>query len=74
MAAPIKSYEAKVWDKKNVVRLPQAIVEENNLKKGSLIKVIYGKNYTAVVLIPDGLKVNERMAERISILVNEPLG
>lgn len=72
MALTIKSITSKVWGR-NIVKLPQVVVEERELVKGSKVTVMYGKNYSAVVIIPEGIKLNDRMQERISILVNETL-
>jgi hypothetical protein len=58
---------------RNHVRLPQVVIEEHGLTKTNGMQVIYGKNYSAIVVIPNGIKPNERMLERISILVNEQL-
>jgi hypothetical protein len=55
------------------VKLPQVVIEELGLVKGSIMQVMYGKNYNAVIIIPAGAKPEGRQAERISYLVNEAL-
>ncbi len=70
--APMKNVTVNIRQK-CMVKLPAAILEEHNIGKGSNLSVAYGKNYTAVVILPSNIKVNDRMLERISILVNEPL-
>lgn len=70
--APTKT-TTTIIKQKCMVKLPAAILEEHNIVKGSTLTMIYGKNYTAVVILPSNIKVNDRMLERISILVNEPL-
>lgn len=73
MALNVKSIVTKLWGR-GVVKLPQAVIEEQGLGKKSDITIMYGKNYTAMVILPNGIKLNDRMQERISILVNESLG
>jgi hypothetical protein len=73
MATPVKSISSPIR-MRGVVKLPQVVIEEQGLGKGSKLTVTYGKNYTAVVIMPEGTKLNDRMAERINLLVNEPLG
>lgn len=70
--APVKSNVMNIRNR-NLIKLPMAVIEEQGITKGVPVNVTYGKNYTAVVILPNNLKVNERMLERISILVNEPL-
>jgi len=70
--APVKSNVVNIRNR-TLIKLPMAVVEEQGFTKGVPINVTYGKNYTAVVILPNNVKVNERMLERISILVNEPL-
>ncbi len=70
MASPIKKIVAKLWQR-CAIKIPQVIIEEQRLEGGSQLDIIYGKNYTVVVIIPSNIKLNERMTERISILVNE---
>lgn len=55
------------------IKIPQVVIEEAGLKVGTEMQVYYGKNYSAVVIIPTGIKLQERQAERISIIVNESL-
>lgn len=54
-------------------RLPQVIVEENDLGKGKQVEVHYGTNYCCAVILPIGVKLGEIQKERISKLLNEPL-
>lgn len=70
--APVKSNEAGIR-MRNLVKIPMAVIEEQGLTKGDTVTVTYGKNYTAVVILPSKAKISDRMAERISILVNEQL-
>jgi hypothetical protein len=58
---------------RNMIKVPQVVIEERGLASGSTLCVSYGKNYTAIVILPEGIKINDRMQERINILVNEPL-
>lgn len=55
------------------IKLPQVVIEEAGLVAGAKMNVYYGKNYSAVVIIPIGVKLQDRQAERISIIVNESL-
>lgn len=59
---------------RNMVKLPAVVIEEQTLASGSNLVLNYGKNYTCIVILPEGTKLNDRMVERINILVNEPLG
>ena len=58
---------------RSLIKIPQAVIEEVGLTKGSEMQVFYGRNYSAVVILPMGIKLQERQAERISIIVNEAL-
>jgi hypothetical protein len=58
---------------RSLIKIPQAVIEEAGLTKGSNMQVYYGKNYSAVVILPMGIKLQDRQAERINIIVNEPL-
>jgi antitoxin component of MazEF toxin-antitoxin module len=71
--APTKVISTNIRNR-SLVKLPTAVIEELGLNKGSTVTVTYGKNYTAVIILPSGIKLNDRMQERISILVNEQLG
>jgi hypothetical protein len=59
----------------NMVKIPAVVIEEQGYAAGSgnKLNIMYGKNYSAVVIVPSNIKLNERMLERINILVNEPL-
>jgi hypothetical protein len=71
------SAEYKVMDTKlrirGVIKLPQSVIEESGLDKGSSMKVIYGKNYTGVFIVPSNIVLDGRMSERVAILVNEKI-
>lgn len=69
---PVKTRTGKVI-MKHYVPLPAVIVEENNIADQAEMQMTYGKNYSLVVVTMPGVKLDERMQERISILVNEPL-
>ena len=58
---------------RSLIKIPQAVIEEAGLTKGSSMQVFYGRNYSAVVILPLGIKLQERQAERIKIIVNESL-
>ena len=73
MVAQSKAVSTKL-KMRNMVKLPQVVIEEQSLASGSNLVVTYGKNYTAIIIYPEGTKLNDRMVERINILVNEPLG
>lgn len=63
----------KKANKRGSVKLPVAVLEECNLNNGTGIDVLYGKNYSCVVIMPANQKIGEIQAKRISGLVNEPL-
>lgn len=69
---PVKTMTPKILMKK-YIPLPMVMIEENNILDQAPMQVIYGKNYCIAVVTLSGLKLDERMQERISILVNEPL-
>ena len=58
---------------RSLVKLPMAVIEEHGLGKGNTVNVTYGKNYTCVIILPTNIKLSDRMAERINLLVNEAL-
>lgn len=72
MPQPIKSIKSSLLNQK-LVRFPQVVIEEHQLGKDTPLSVIYGKNYTCVIILPENTKLNNNMQERISILVNEKL-
>lgn len=72
MATQAKASTVKL-KMRNMIKIPAVVIEEQSLASGSNLVVSYGKNYTAIVILPEGIKINERMQERINILVNEPL-
>lgn len=55
------------------IPLPAIIIEENNIVSKTPLTITYGKNCSLVVITLPDIKLDERMQERISILVNEPL-
>jgi len=55
------------------VPLPAVMIEENNITNKTPLAITYGKNCSLVVITLPDVKLDERMQERISILVNEPL-
>ncbi len=72
MAQQVKNMVSSI-KLKTMVKIPAVIIEEQGYNKGSKVNILYGKNYTAVVILPPDLKLNDRMAERVNLLVNEQL-
>lgn len=63
-----------VLRERGLVKLPQAVIEEAELKVGDKLQVMYGRNYLGVFIMPTKAGVLEgRQAERVSILVNEKI-
>ena len=57
----------------NEVTLPNAFIEENDIKGTNTVDVMYGKNYQCVVIVPTSCKLGAIMKERINKLTTEPL-
>ena len=58
---------------RNLIKLPEAVIEECNLSKGSPLSVTWGKNYSCVIVMPPHIKLGDNQKERIRILTTEPL-
>ena len=54
-------------------KLPSSVIEEHKLVKGSPVNVMWGKNYTCVIILPSHVELTGRMLERATLLVNESL-
>lgn len=72
MALQPKVINAKL-NSRGMIKLPQVVIEEMGLTKGSMVQVMYGKNYNSAVIVPVGVRLEGRQAERIAIIVNESL-
>jgi hypothetical protein len=57
----------------DTIQIPSVFIEENDLGESSTIDVLYGKNYSCVVLVPTGVKLGSITKERINKLTTEPL-
>ena len=58
---------------RNLIKLPEAVIEELNLSKGSPLSVTWGKNYNCVIITPPHIKLGDNQKERVRILTTEPL-
>ena len=73
MAQEVKSREVAIRSQ-SLVKLPATVCEECGLdSKGSMVQVLWGKNYRCVVIVPVGTKLGRLQVERINNLCNEPL-
>ena len=58
---------------RNLVKLPEAFLEECGLGKGSQIDVRWGKNYSCVIITMTQAELSTNQKERIRILTTESL-
>ena len=72
MAVTNKSMTTKV-NHRNQVRLPSSVIDEQGLAKGSPVNVLWGHNYSCVIIIPHQAELGSNQRERVRMLCNKPL-
>ena len=55
------------------VKLPEVVLEEQHMSKGTNVVVYYGSNYSCCVILPVDSKLGKIQRERLSKLINEKL-